>query len=107
MRAYRYFMATALLVGACGGKLGGHSVPGGGSVPSTPAVPGGLGGASGEVDPNSCGNYAAVDAGMKLKAFLQATKDLRDHDGRDREGRQAELHHDGPGARHARGRAVG
>jgi len=77
MRASRYFIATALLVGACGGKLGGHSVPGGGSVPSTPAVPGGLGGASGEVDPNTCGNYAAVDAGMKLKAFLQATKDLQ------------------------------
>jgi hypothetical protein len=31
---------------------------------------------SGEVDPNTCGNYAAVDAGRKLKAFLQAVKDL-------------------------------
>jgi hypothetical protein len=35
-------------------------------------VPGG----SGKVDPNSCGNYAASDAGRKLKAFLQATADL-------------------------------
>jgi hypothetical protein len=71
----RYFVAVAFLAGACGGKLpGGHSMPG--SVPSTPAVPGGLGGASGEVDPNTCGNYAATDAGAKLKAFLQATKDL-------------------------------
>ena len=77
MIASRYFVAAAFLAGACGGKLpGGQSVPGGGSVPSTPAVPGGLGGASGEVDPNTCGNYAATDAGAKLKAFLQATKDL-------------------------------
>lgn len=76
MIASRYFVAAAFLAGACGGKLGGHSVPSGPSVPSTPAVPGGLGGASGEVDPNTCGNYAATDAGAKLKAFLQATKDL-------------------------------
>jgi hypothetical protein len=74
-------LAAALMVAACGGKLpGGHSVPGsdkvpgGGGVPGTPAV---LRGQSGEVDPNTCGNYAAVDAGMKLKAFLQATKDLQ------------------------------
>lgn len=51
-------------------------LPGGGGLPNKPNVPGGLGGASGEVDPNTCGNYAAVDAGRKLKAFLQATKDL-------------------------------
>lgn len=77
MIATRYFVAAAFLAGACGGKLpGGHSVPGSDKVPSAPAVPGGLGGASGEVDPNTCGNYAATDAGAKLKAFLQATKDL-------------------------------
>jgi hypothetical protein len=41
-------------------------------------MPGGMpGGASGEVDPNTCGNYAASDAGAKLKIFLQATKDLQ------------------------------
>jgi len=58
---------------ACGHKLpGGHDVPSG--VPDHPGVPGG---ASGEVDPNTCGNYAASDAGAKLKAFLQATKDLQ------------------------------
>ncbi|HET9989833.1 MAG TPA: hypothetical protein VFQ65_14975 [Kofleriaceae bacterium] len=51
---------------------GGHDVPSG--VPDHPGVPGG---ASGEVDPNTCGNYAASDAGAKLKAFLQATKDLQ------------------------------
>lgn len=66
---------VASLVAACG-----HKLPGGGGVPSgmpdKPNVPGGLGGASGEVDPNTCGNYAAVDAGAKLKIFLQATKDL-------------------------------
>jgi hypothetical protein len=61
---------------ACGGKLpGGHGMPSG--VPDKPNVPGGLGGASGEVDPNTCGNYAASDAGAKLKIFLQATKDLQ------------------------------
>lgn len=58
---------------ACGHKLpGGHDVPSG--VPDHPSMPGG---ASGEVDPNTCGNYAASDAGAKLKAFLQATKDLQ------------------------------
>jgi len=62
-------------LGGCpkSGMPGGGSIPGGG-VPS--GVPGGLGGASGEVDPNTCGNYAAMDGGIKLKAFLQATKDL-------------------------------
>ena len=51
-------------------------VPGAGGLPGGGNVPGGLGGASGEVDPNTCGNYAAMDGGNKLKAFLQATKDL-------------------------------
>jgi len=56
----------------------GHKMPGGGGVPSgVPDHPGVPGGASGEVDPNTCGNYAASDAGAKLKAFLQATKDLQ------------------------------
>ncbi|HUJ60022.1 MAG TPA: hypothetical protein VLX92_16065 [Kofleriaceae bacterium] len=64
-------VAVAAMAG-CGGKL-----PGGHNLPSTPSVPGGMGGASGEVDPNTCGNYAASDAGAKLKAFLQATKDLQ------------------------------
>ena len=32
---------------------------------------------SGEVDPNTCGNYAASDAGAKLKVFLQSIKDLQ------------------------------
>jgi hypothetical protein len=53
----------------------GHKLPGG--VPSAPSVPGGLPSGSGEVDPNTCGNYAASDAGAKLKMFLQATKDLQ------------------------------
>jgi len=65
----------AALAAACGGKLpGGHGVPSG--MPDKPNVPGGLGGASGEVDPNTCGNYASEDMGAKFKAFLQATKDL-------------------------------
>src|SRR6266568_875792 len=66
--------AFASLV-ACGGKVPGKpDMP---SKPDVPTAPGGLGGASGEVDPNTCGNYAASDAGAKLKAFLQATKDLQ------------------------------
>jgi hypothetical protein len=36
-----------------------------------------LPGGSGEVDPNTCGNYAASDAGAKLKVFLEATKNLQ------------------------------
>ena len=31
------------------------------------------GGAASNVDPNTCGNYAASDVGKKLKAFLEAT----------------------------------
>ena len=60
--------ALALAVAALGGCP--KNVPGAGSVPSVP------GGMSGEVDPNTCGNYALMDGGAKLKAFLQATKDL-------------------------------
>ncbi len=36
-------------------------------------IPGAPGSAAGSVDPNTCGNYAASDAGRKLKAFLNAT----------------------------------
>lgn len=69
----RLLLATTLValvsVTGCpkGGMPGAGSLPGGGIPTSMP---------SGEVDPNTCGNYAAVDAGRKLKAFLQATKDL-------------------------------
>jgi hypothetical protein len=52
-------------------------LPGGKNVPGGDRVPGGLGGASGEVDPNTCGNYAASDAGAKLKFFLEAITDLQ------------------------------
>ena len=44
-----------------------------GKVPSKPGMPGS--GAS-SVDPNTCGNYAASDAGRKLKGFLTATVNL-------------------------------
>lgn len=49
------------------------------AAPTAPAPPAGVPGdlPSGEVDPSSCGNYAAVDAGRKLKTFLQAVKDLQ------------------------------
>jgi hypothetical protein len=61
-------LAAALVAtsASCSHLPGGHGLPGGG------------GGASGEVDPNTCGNYSASDAGAKLKIFLQATKDLND-----------------------------
>jgi hypothetical protein len=74
----RLFLATALIaIATATGCPKGGGVPGG-----VPAKPGALGNVptsmpSGEVDPNTCGNYAAVDAGRKFKAFLQATKDLQ------------------------------
>ena len=75
------FLLVALCAAAtldCGGKL-----PGGGGLPSSDAlpnggqVPGGMSGLSGDIDPDTCGNYAASDAGARLRAFLQATKDLK------------------------------
>jgi hypothetical protein len=60
MRLGSIFVVAALSTAACG------HLPGGGGLP----------GGSGEVDPNTCGNYAAQDAGAKLKAFLEATKSL-------------------------------
>jgi hypothetical protein len=59
--------ATAALALAACSKL-----PGGG-----PKLPGGLPSTATDVDPNTCGNYAASDAGAKLKVFLQAIKDLQ------------------------------
>ena len=71
-------MFVALLAGCPGGKgpggMGGlpdkPDVPGGG-------VPGGLGGSSGMVDPNTCGNYAAQEAGRRFKAFLTALVEMQ------------------------------
>ena len=59
----RSLIATALTIGL----LGLAGCPG-----KVPGFPGG----SGKVDPNTCGNYAASDAGRKLKAFLEATVQL-------------------------------
>lgn len=65
---------TALLAGCPGGKgpggMGG--LPGGGGIPGGGDLPGGLGGSSGMVDPNTCGNYAASEAGRRFKNFLEA-----------------------------------
>jgi len=77
MRTHSLIVAVAAVALAAFG--GCSKVPGGGSVPNVPTAPtppGGLAGASGEIDPNTCGNYAVSDAGRKLKIFLQATKDL-------------------------------
>jgi hypothetical protein len=80
MHVTRSFITAAAFaaLAACGGKMPSKpGMPDKPDVPNKPDVPGGLGGSSGEVDPNTCGNYAAVDAGAKLKIFLQATKDLQ------------------------------
>ncbi|HTR54534.1 MAG TPA: hypothetical protein VMJ10_27775 [Kofleriaceae bacterium] len=76
MRGSRYLSCVVAFAAfaACSHLPGGGSVP---SKPNVPSAPGGLPTGSGEVDPNSCGNYALSDAGAKLKAFLQATKDLQ------------------------------
>lgn len=72
-------MAAALAGCPKGGKglPGGGNVPGGGNIPGSDSVPGGLGGSSGMVDPNTCGNYAADEAGRRFKAFLVAVQDLQ------------------------------
>lgn len=62
-------VVLAMAAASCGGKI-----PGSGGMPG---MPGGLPSGSGEVDPNTCGNYAASDAGAKLKIFLQSIKDLQ------------------------------
>jgi modification target Cys-rich repeat protein len=72
MRTRYLIAAVVLTLGACGGKL-----PGGKNVPGSDKVPGGLGGSSGMVDPNTCGNYAAMEAGARLKTFLEAIVDLQ------------------------------
>ena len=78
MRGSQLLVAVVITtLASCGGKLpGGKGIPGSDKVPGGGAIPGGLGGSSGEVDPNTCGNYAAMDAGAKLKAFLTAVQDL-------------------------------
>jgi modification target Cys-rich repeat protein len=70
-------VALATLAGCPGGaKVPGGGLPGGDKVPGGGDLPGGLGGQSGLVDPNTCGNYAAMEGGARLKAFLTAVQDL-------------------------------
>ena len=78
MRGSRFLVAAVVvMLAACGGKLpGGGGVTGGDKLPGGGDVPGGLGGSSGMVDPNTCGNYAAMEGGARLKAFLEAVADL-------------------------------
>lgn len=75
----RLLFATALIALAtlAGCPKGGKGLGGLPDRPSVPGAPGGLGGSSGMVDPNSCGNYAASEAGRRFKNFLQATLDLQ------------------------------
>lgn len=79
MHASRFLVAAVVVaLAACGGKLpGGKGVPGADNIPGGGNVPGGLGGSSGMVDPNTCGNYAASEAGARLKAFLEAVQSLQ------------------------------
>lgn len=61
----RTLPARSLWIAACAAAvLALTACPGGPKIP---------GRSSGGVDPNTCGNYAASDAGRKLKAFLEAT----------------------------------
>jgi hypothetical protein len=66
---------TAGLVGSAFVAVLALGCPGGGGVPG---IPGGGGGKASSVDPNTCGNYAASEAGAKLKAFLEATVTLNE-----------------------------
>jgi hypothetical protein len=68
-------MTVSLVGSALLALLALNGCPGGGG--GVPGVPGKGGGAS-SVDPNTCGNYAASEAGAKLKAFLEATVTLND-----------------------------
>ncbi|MBA3392644.1 MAG: hypothetical protein H0T89_08375 [Deltaproteobacteria bacterium] len=67
-------LALATLTGCPGGKGPGGM---GGGMPGKGDMPGGLGGSSGMVDPNTCGNYAGSEAGKRFKAFLSALVDLQ------------------------------
>jgi hypothetical protein len=74
---FRLLLATVLVTLLAAGCPGGKGLPGGGSIPGGGNVPGGLGGSSGMVDPNTCGNYAASEAGRRFKNFLQALMDMQ------------------------------
>jgi modification target Cys-rich repeat protein len=83
MRNRYSIILTTLLVALLAACPKGGKGPGGmGGLPDKPdvpggGVPGGLGGSSGMVDPNSCGNYSAQAAGAKLKAFLEALVEMQ------------------------------
>lgn len=77
---YSILLATLLvaLLAACPkGKGLGGGLPDKPNVPGSDKVPGGLGGSSGMVDPNTCGNYAASEAGRRFKAFLEALIEMQ------------------------------
>lgn len=80
MRNIRVLVATVTVAFASLAGCGGKGLPGAPKVPGSDKIPGGVpgvgGGESGLVDPNTCGNYAASEAGKKLKAFLVATQDV-------------------------------
>ena len=79
MRNVFLVLAASVALFGCpkGGKgPGGLGVPDKPNVPGGDKVPGGLGGSSGMVDPNTCGNYAASEAGRRFKVFLEAIQDM-------------------------------
>jgi hypothetical protein len=70
----RVLLTTALAVTAIAIASG---CPGGGGIPKKPdGIPDKPGGGDSGVDPNTCSNWAAVDGGMKLRAFIEATVQL-------------------------------
>src|SRR5688500_16927689 len=71
-------IATLLVAFMAAGCPKGKGPGGMGGLPDKPGgVPGGLPGSSGMVDPNSCGNYAASEAGARLKRFLVALQEMQ------------------------------
>ncbi|MBA3499004.1 MAG: hypothetical protein M4D80_03625 [Myxococcota bacterium] len=82
MRNRYSIILTTLLVALLAACPKGGKGPGGMGMPDKPdgvpsGVPGGLGGSSGMVDPNTCGNYAASEAGRRFKAFLEALIEMQ------------------------------
>ena len=83
---------------------GGDGIPGGGERSRRRRVPGGLGGASGEVDPNTLRQLRRVGRGREAQGVPRGDADLEKHDRRRPSRSSRELHDDGQRARHDRRR---
>ena len=75
---YTILLATLVVALLTGCPKGGKGMGGLPDKPDVPGgVPGGLPGSSGMVDPNTCGNYAASEAGRRFKNFLTALVEMQ------------------------------